>query len=53
MKYVIFIINGDLHILNLKFAKCMFSVLFVSVVSDYNLDRWTAGSSELGSQGDC
>jgi len=43
MKEVIFIINGNFHILHLKFTKFIFSVLFVSVVSGSNLENWTAG----------
>jgi hypothetical protein len=47
MKDVIFIINGNFHTLNLKFAKCIFSVLFVSVLSSSNLESWIASSFNL------
>jgi len=47
MKDVIFIININFHVLNLKFARSIFSVLFVSVVSVSNLDSWIASSFNL------
>jgi hypothetical protein len=47
MKDVLFITNGNFHILHLKFAKCIFGVLFVSVVSGSNLESWTASSFNL------
>ena len=47
MKEVIFIINGNFHVLHLKFAKFIFNVLFVSVFSGSNLETWTASSFNL------